>query len=254
MGCANIECMKLSLIIPVFNEADHLNQFFEKLIATPVHDDIEYVVIDDYSTDTSWEIVTKWAEKNSRICCHRQSVNSGKGSALHKGIELASGGIIAIQDADFEYDPRDLKKLIQPVIANQADVVFGNRFAKNRPQVHRTMHYVGNRLLTLFSNIMSGLYLGDMETCYKVFRADLLKPLELVSKRFGFEPEITAKIAKLKVRIEEYPISYVPRTYLEGKKIGWRDGVAALWFIVYFNLSPLSQKSLKALPRKYRQL
>lgn len=243
--------MKVSLVIPVYNEAEHLHQFFEKLFETAIHDDIEYVVVDDHSSDSSWEIVTKWATRKPQLCCYRQSKNIGKGAALHKGIELAAGEIIAIQDADFEYDPRDLKKLIQPILADEADVVYGNRFAKNRPQVHRTTHYLINRFLTLLSNLMSGLYIGDMETCYKVFRADVLKPIELVSKRFGFEPEITAKIAKLRLRIQEHAISYYPRTYLEGKKINWKDGVAALWFIFYFNLRPLSPKTRQAIPHKY---
>jgi len=242
--------MKLSLVIPVYNEGPHLKEFFDKLFDIKIYDDVEYVVIDDHSSDDSWDIIESVA-KNQNITSFRQPYNQGKGAALHKGFKLASGDIIAVQDADFEYDPNDLPKLIKPIIEDEADVVYGIRFGPHVKQVHRTFHYMVNMLLTLFSNLMSGLYVRDMETCYKVFKAEIIKALELESKKFGFEPEVTAKISKLNIRMHQYPISYYPRGYIEGKKINWQDGVAALWFIIKFNLMPLSEKTLKVLPEKY---
>ena len=242
--------MKVSLIIPVYNEQAHLESFFEKLFAMPFTFETEYVVIDDHSKDGSWDIIQKIAaEKN--INCHRQEVNQGKGAALQKGFTMATGDIICVQDADFEYDPHDLNSLVEPIIAGRADVVYGSRFHKSSPQVHRTFHYLINRFLTLVSNMFSGLYLSDMETCYKVFRADVLKSIPLETNRFGFEPEVTAKIAKLRLRILEFPISYFPRGYGEGKKINWKDGVAALWFIVKYNLQPIPKPALKMIPPQY---
>ena len=245
--------MKLSLVIPIYNEANHLQEFFDKLFLISFPCEVEYVVIDDSSTDASWSIISavKANHQNFNMIIHSQVKNSGKGAAIHKGIELATGTIITIQDADFEYDPKDLNKLIQPVIEGRADVVYGSRFHKSNSQVHRTFHYLINRVLTLFSNILSGLYLTDMETCYKVFRAEILKSLNLESKRFGFEPEVTAAIAKLKLRIEEYPISYFPRNYIEGKKINWKDGVAAFWFILKYNVRPKNTSIKKEMPVKF---
>jgi len=243
--------LKLSLVIPVYNESPHLQEFFERLFKIKYQVPVEYIIVDDRSTDQSWQIVQEAAKQNTAVRAFRQDVNRGKGAALHKGFELASGEIIAVQDADFEYDPRDLIKLIQPIIDDQADIVFGSRFRATTAQVHNTFHYLINRLLTMISNIFSGLYLSDMETCYKVFRADILKSMDLESKRFGFEPEVTALVAKLRVRVHEYAISYFPRGYLEGKKINWKDGVAALWFIFKYNAKPLSAKTRKAMPAKY---
>lgn len=242
--------MKLSLVIPVYNEESNLKKVLDNLLTISFPCEVEYVIIDDCSKDNSWSIIQTFA-KNPKIKIHKQEFNQGKGAALHKGFSLATGDIIAVQDADFEYDPKDLATLISPIIDNKADVVFGSRFRKTSPQVHRTIHYLGNRILTLFSNLCSGLYLTDMETCYKVFRADLLKKIPLEAKRFGFEPEVTAKIAKFNVRVHEYPISYYPRTYLEGKKIGWKDGVAALWYILKFNFQKLDKGQLSAIPKNY---
>lgn len=242
---------KLSLIIPVYNEASHLENFFRILMEVELPCSAEYVFVDDHSSDNSWEIIQKLTTGRSDCIAYRQDKNKGKGAALHKGIELASGDIVVVQDADFEYDPTDLPKLVEPVLEDKADVVYGSRFHKGRNQVHRTMHYLINRFLTLMSNMLSGLYLTDMETCYKVFRADIIKGLILESQRFGFEPEVTAKIAKLKIRVHEYPISYFPRNYLEGKKITWRDGVAALWFIFKFNVEKIEKQVNDNLPKAY---
>ncbi len=242
--------MKLSLVIPVYNEAEHLEDFFEKLKKKSIHPEVEYIIVDDHSSDDSWGVIQALSKKHN-IVIYRQERNIGKGAALHKGIELATGDIIAIQDADFEYDPSDLGSLIRPIVLGEADVVYGSRFRKSSHQVHRTFHYLVNRILTLLSNLMSGLYLTDMETCYKVFRADIIKAIELESQRFGFEPEITAKISKLRIRVQEYPIAYYPRNYDEGKKINWKDGVAALWFVLKYNLRPLSKQTISKMPEKY---
>ncbi len=243
--------MKLSLLIPVYNEAGHLDRFFAGLTQIKFKNDVEFVVVDDCSKDTSWEIIERWRAKlpAGTMLTHKQPVNQGKGAALHQAIAMATGTVIAVQDADFEYDPNDIDKLVLPIAEGKADVVYGSRFRRDSPQVHRTFHYLVNRILTLLSNLLSGLYVSDMETCYKVFRADILKALRLETKRFGFEPEVTAKIAKLKVRVQEFPVSYFPRSYLDGKKISWKDGVAALWFIVKFNLKPLDPETARALPQ-----
>jgi glycosyltransferase involved in cell wall biosynthesis len=243
--------MKLSLIIPVFNEEHYLEDFFANLLKINFGLDIEYLVIDDHSSDGSWSLIQKIASKEPRIRAYSQAYNQGKGSALQKGIALATGNIIAIQDADFEYDPNDLALLVKPIADGRADVVYGSRFYKTNPSVHRTFHYIVNRFLTLFSNILSGLYLSDMETCYKVFRADLLKNISLESKRFGFEPEITAILGKLNARIQEYGISYFPRSYADGKKINWKDGIAAIWFILKYNVKSLDKTTKANLPIKY---
>ena len=177
--------------------------------------------------------------------------NEGKGSALRTGIEKASGDVIGVQDADFEYELEDIPSVLAPIIKGRADVVFGSRY-KNSQTVHRTFHYLVNRILTMFSNLCSGLYLSDMETCYKFFRAEIIQNVKLESNRFGFEPEITAKVARLKTKIAEVPIHYNPRNYLEGKKITWKDGVAALCHIVRYNyFSSWDESFEKEIPKKY---
>lgn len=242
---------KISLVIPVYNEAEHLQRFLEKIDALQLPAPKELVFVDDCSKDGSAELVEAFKFK-SEWQLLRQERNQGKGAALRLGIQKASGAIIGIQDADFEYAPTDIPSLVAPLLNDQADVVYGSRFKKSNPQVHRTFHYLVNRLLTMLSNICSGLYLTDMETCYKFFRADIIKNILLESNRFGFEPEVTAKIARLKVRVQELPISYFPRNYLEGKKITWKDGVAALRHIVHFNLIDKPSRSYgPALPRHY---
>ncbi len=225
----------VSLIIPIFNEAMHLERFLNGIdkLGLPLRK--ELVIINDCSTDNSAEILENF-QFQSRVIFINQSRNQGKGAAIRVGIQQATGDFIGVQDADFEYDTDDIPKLLMPLLEGKADVVYGSRFKKTNYQVHRTPHYLVNRTLTMLSNMMSGLYLSDMETCYKFFRADVIKNINLESNRFGFEPEITAKIARLQLRIMELPISYFPRKYLEGKKITWKDGVAALRHLFYFNL------------------
>jgi glycosyltransferase involved in cell wall biosynthesis len=227
--------MKTSLIIPIFNEADHLESFLTVIDALILPTDKELVFIDDASLDDSFKIIERFKFQSSTIIL-KQPINSGKGAAIRRGIEAATGDIIGIQDADFEYSPEEIPSLLDPFLKERADVVFGSRF-KRSEQVHRTIHYLVNRMLTMLSNMCSGIYLTDMETCYKFFKAEIIKNIILNSNRFGFEPEITAKIARLKLRIVELPISYFPRNYIEGKKITWKDGIAALRHILFYNFS-----------------
>lgn len=225
----------VSLIIPIYNEAKHLEVFLKSIDALTLCMEKELVIVDDGSKDESWSILESYPFA-SKVRLIAQGRNLGKGAAIHRGIREASGDVIGVQDADFEYDPHDINRLLEPLLDGRADVVYGSRFREGH-QVHRTYHYLVNRGLTLLSNLCSGLYLTDMETCYKFFRADILKNILLESKRFGFEPEITAKIARLKLKVMELPISYFPRNYIEGKKITWRDGVAALRHILYYNFA-----------------
>jgi glycosyltransferase involved in cell wall biosynthesis len=243
--------MKLSLIIPIYNESSHLEQFLTQIDDLKLAADKELVFVDDCSKDNSFEILSKF-KFHSKVIIQKQTKNQGKGAAIRRGFELATGDIIGVQDADFEYSLDDIPSILEPLLAGKADVVFGSRFKKNTLQVHRTFHYLVNRILTMLSNICSGLYLTDMETCYKFFKAEILKNINLESNRFGFEPEITAKVARLKVRMMEVPISYFPRNYMEGKKITWKDGVAALRHILYFNLWQKQDQFFKStMPPKY---
>jgi glycosyltransferase involved in cell wall biosynthesis len=229
--------MLLSVIIPVYNEEGTLEILVRRVLSVDLSGlnlSLEIVVVDDCSKDGTLDIAKHLAaEEKIRLIAHEK--NQGKGGALQTGFQAAQGDIILIQDADLEYDPEEYPKLLKPILDGKADVVFGSRFMGGEP--HRVLyfwHYVGNRFLTLFSNMMTNLNLTDMETCYKVFRAELLKTITLEEKRFGFEPEITAKIARRECRIYEVGISYTGRTYKEGKKINWKDGVRALWCILKY--------------------
>ena len=227
--------MKLSVVIPCYNEADTIEKVIVAVLSAP-YPDKEIIVVDDCSTDGTREILKeKIAAKVSRIIY--QSVNQGKGAALRQGIQAATGEIVIIQDADLEYDPFEYPKILQPIIDNKADVVFGSRFMGG--EAHRVVyfwHRMGNGLITLLSNMLTNLNLTDVETCYKAFRREIIQSITIEEDRFGFEPEITAKISKMKCRIYEVGISYYGRTYDEGKKINWHDGIWALYCIMKYNL------------------
>jgi glycosyltransferase involved in cell wall biosynthesis len=229
--------MKVSVVIPCFNERDTIEQVVNSVRNAPVQD-IEIIVVDDGSTDgTIGVLKEKVAGLADQIIY--QPANRGKGAALRTGFAAATGDIILVQDADLEYSPSDYPALLQPIFSGSADVVFGSRFLGGRP--HRVLyfwHMVGNRFLTLLSNMFTNLNLTDLESCYKAFRAPLLKNLDLREKGFGFEPEITAKLAKTRCRIYEVGISYSGRTYEEGKKVNWKDGFRAIYAIVRYNLFP----------------
>tara|TARA_Y100000589_G_scaffold68551_1_gene60263 strand:+ start:1741 stop:2451 length:711 start_codon:yes stop_codon:yes gene_type:complete len=224
----------LSVIIPCFNEINTIEQVLIKVRNSPIKSK-QIIIIDDFSTDGTREFLNSLDDESIKVVL--QNKNQGKGAAIAKGIKFATGEISIIQDADLEYDPNEYAKLINPILVNQADVVFGSRFQGAEP--HRVVyfwHRVGNGFLTLLSNIMTDINLTDMETCYKAFRTEILKSIIIREKRFGFEPEITAKVARKRCRIYEVGISYFGRTYEEGKKIGWRDGVRAIWCILKYNL------------------
>jgi glycosyltransferase involved in cell wall biosynthesis len=225
----------VSIVIPCYNEASTIETLIEAVLASPVPDK-EVIVVDDASTDGTRDILREKIEPRiDRVVYHDR--NRGKGAALRTGFAAAGGDVVLIQDADLEYDPRDYPKLLAPILEGRADVVFGSRFIGGGS--HRVIffwHAVGNRLLTLLSNMLTDLNLTDMEVCYKVFRREVLQRISIEEDRFGFEPEITAKIAKLGCRIYEVGVSYAGRTYAEGKKIGWRDGFRAVWCIVKYNL------------------
>lgn len=243
--------MKLTVIIPVFNEAQSLVKLFDVLFKTPCPIEREWIVIDDQSTDNSLAILESLALEYNFLLL-KQKKNMGKGRAIADAIPHATGDLVVIQDADFEYDPLDINHLLIPFLENKADVVYGSRFRQGAPQVHRTYHYFVNRFLTTLSNLFSGIFLTDMETCYKIFRRDLLQAMCIRSKRFGIEIELTAYIAKTKSRIYELPIAYHPRTKLQGKKINWKDGLAALSHLIYFNFLVSFEKAFKSLPDHYK--
>ncbi len=242
---------KLSVIVPVYNEERELPALIERFLAAPCPIAREWIFIDDHSQDRSLAVLhTMSARHGFQVL--EQSRNQGKGAAVSRAIRQCTGDLIMIQDADYEYDPGDVPALLQPILGGKADVVFGSRFKHNGGQVHRTYHYFVNRFLTIASNLLSGIYLTDMETCYKVFRADLLKSMNLTSQRFGIEVELTACVAKTRARLFELPISYCPRTRLEGKKISWKDGFAALRHLVYYNCFRSLEDSFTGLPESYR--
>lgn len=251
--------MKISIVIPVYNERVFIEEVVRRVSAVPLDcAGKEIIIVDDGSTDGTrdflQELTENWAEgremaktnRSENITDHQdvsltvifQHVNQGKGAALAQGFQQATGDVVIIQDADLEYDPQEYPKLLDPIQKGVADVVYGSRFLGGPHRVVYFWHYLGNKFLTLLSNMFTNLNLTDMETCYKVFRREALVNLKLKQKRFGFEPEITAKIAKKNWRIYEVPIAYYGRTYAEGKKIGWKDGVKAIWCILRYNLFP----------------
>ena len=230
----NNDDILLSVLVPCFNEIKTISKVIKKIKESPVKNK-EIIIIDDFSNDGSREFLSNLKDDLIKVKFH--NINQGKGAAINTGIKYARGKIILIQDADLEYDPAEYGILIKPIIERKADVVYGSRFKGGQP--HRVVyfwHRVGNGFLTFLSNIFTDLNLSDMETCYKAFKIEVIKNIEIEEKRFGFEPEITAKIARKDYRIYEVGISYYGRTYKEGKKIGWKDGLQAIWCILKYNL------------------
>jgi glycosyltransferase involved in cell wall biosynthesis len=231
---------KLSVVIPCFNEEHHIRMLLEKVISVKLDHNLEkeLIIINDGSTDGTSEVLRKILSENPEMLIIHQTVNMGKGAAIRNGLSKITGDIVIIQDADLEYDPADYNTLLQPIIGNKADVVYGSRFKGNEPKRKLVfLHTTGNRFLTSLSNLFTGLNLTDMETCYKTFKTDVIKQININENRFGFEPEITAKVSRIKnVRICEVPISYTARTYATGKKIKWTDGFHAIWCILKYNI------------------
>jgi glycosyltransferase involved in cell wall biosynthesis len=227
--------MKLSVVIPVYDEAATIKELIERVQRIDIPKEI--IVVDDGSTDGTPEILTMLGKEHENLRLILNPKNQGKGAALRAGFQQATGNYVIVQDADLEYDPEDYPALLKPLIEGKADVVYGSRFLTTKERrVLFYWHSVGNRLLTLISNMLTNLNLTDMETCYKVFRLEVIQGILLEQDRFGFEPEVTVKIAQMKLRIYEVGISYSGRTYEEGKKIGWKDGVHALWCLVKYSL------------------
>jgi len=239
--------MNVSVVMPVYNERATLRQVVERVLAVPF--EVELLCVDDGSQDGSREMLADLQKEYRQVQVFLQPKNIGKGAALRRGIQAARGDFVVIQDADLEYDPLDYHALLDPLIQGKADVVYGSRFLGAAP--HRVLyfwHSVGNRLLTLLSNCLTNINLTDMETCYKAFRRDVVQSIPIQEDRFGFEPEITVKVAKRRLRIYEVGISYWGRTYEEGKKIGWKDGARAVWCLLKYSFTESSSARPYALP------
>ncbi len=234
--------LTLSVIIPAYNEAHTIEPILQRVLDAPLHEQVrkEIIVVNDCSKDQTPERVQHFMDQHpeANIQLWSHEVNQGKGAALHTGIEHSSGDFVVVQDADLEYDPSEFNRLLQPILDGFADVVYGSRFVSGNP--HRILffwHSIGNKFLTFLSNMFTNLNLTDMETCYKMFRGEIIRSLDLKEKRFGFEPEVTAKMSRVKgIRIYEVGISYYGRTYEEGKKINWKDGFRAIYCILKYNL------------------
>jgi glycosyltransferase involved in cell wall biosynthesis len=226
--------MKLSVVIPVYNEKNTLQALLQRVRNVPI--DKEIILVDDCSIDGTRDLLKQLQQTETDLKIIFHEYNQGKGAALNTGFKNVSGDIVIIQDADLEYNPEEYPHLLAPILDGRADVVYGSRFLGSPQRVHLYWHYVGNKFFTLLSNIFTNINLSDMETCYKVFKASLLQRFSIRSRRFGIEPEITAKFAKMKCKIYEVPISYSGRDYTEGKKINWKDGIAALFWIFYYNI------------------
>ncbi len=233
---------RLSILIPAYNEGPSVRRILDRVAKVVLPNGIlkELVIVNDASTDDTWDVLKAYKNEHPEleIILFSQPVNKGKGAAIHKAIDLATGDFVIIQDADLEYDPEDYLLLLKPILRGEADVVYGSRFMGGEP--HRILffwHSIGNKVLTFWSNALTNLNLSDMETCYKMVRADIIKSLLLKERRFGFEPELTAKLARIpNIRIYEVGISYYGRTYAQGKKIGWKDGFRAIWCIFKYNV------------------
>ncbi len=232
----DVATLRLSVLIPVYNERETIDIIVDQVRATPIAKEI--ICVDDASTDGTKEVLEALLAQGKIDKLYRQPENRGKGAAIRQALSMSTGDIVIVQDADLEYDPADWPTLLEPILDGRADACFGSRFLGGTHRVLYYWHSVGNHLLTVYSNMLTNLNLTDMETCYKAMRGDLARSLlpKLTAERFGFEPEITARLAAANARIYEVPIGYSGRTYAEGKKIGWKDGIAAFWHITKFNL------------------
>lgn len=243
----NARTLFLSVVMPAYNEESTLEQIVGNVLQVPQL--LELIIVDDCSTDKTSNIAQDLVAQDSRIRYVRLAKNSGKTAALKAGFALAQGKIVIIQDADLEYDPAEISDVIAPIVEGRADVVYGSRFlVKRAARVLYFYHYIANKCLTFFSNCLTNLNMTDVETCYKAFRGEIIRNMIITSSGFGFEIEVTAKVAKLKCAVYEVPISYYGRTYEEGKKIGTKDGLAALWYVVKFNLLTGVEKSYRQIP------
>jgi glycosyltransferase involved in cell wall biosynthesis len=241
---------KLSIVVPVYNENSQLAVVIERLMGSECPIEREWIFVDDCSSDGSLSLLKKFKEKYG-YRLFEQPEHCGKGAAVRRGFVEATGDFIMIQDADLEYDPNDVPALLEPLLEGKADAVYGSRFKKSGSQVHRTYHYFANRFLTFLNNIFTGTYLTDAHTCYRIFRADLIRAMNLKSLRFEIETELNAYVAKVRARVYELPISYDPRTRLQGKKINWKDGVSVLFHLVRFNFFTSVKRAYHEVPPRY---